>query len=88
VDQDHDGDLDAALSRQDAPGFWWYERRGDSVCVQYVINDSPKGFQGLGATALDVDGAGDVDIVSKIWNKDGPTYHADYWRNDTPWHAK
>ena len=31
----------------------------------------------------DVDGDGDIDIVSKIWNKDGPTYHADYWRNDS-----
>jgi hypothetical protein len=31
----------------------------------------------------DVDGDGDIDMVSKIWNKDGPTYHADYWRNDT-----
>lgn len=33
--------------------------------------------------AGDLDGDGDIDIVSKIWNKDGPTYHADYWRNDT-----
>jgi hypothetical protein len=31
----------------------------------------------------DVDGDGDDDLVSKIWNADGPTYHADYWRNDT-----
>jgi len=31
----------------------------------------------------DVDGDGDIDIVSKVWNKDGATYHADYWRNDT-----
>jgi FG-GAP-like repeat len=31
----------------------------------------------------DVDGDGDMDIVSKIWNKDGSYYHADYWRNDT-----
>jgi hypothetical protein len=31
----------------------------------------------------DVDGDGDVDMVSKVWNKDGPTYHADYWRNDS-----
>ncbi|MBP8260624.1 MAG: DUF1080 domain-containing protein, partial [Verrucomicrobia bacterium] len=30
----------------------------------------------------DVDGDGDIDIVTKIWNKDGATYHADYWRND------
>jgi hypothetical protein len=28
-------------------------------------------------------GDGDPDIVSKIWNKDGPTYHVVYWRNDT-----
>ncbi len=30
----------------------------------------------------DVDGDGDIDIVNKIWNKDGAAYHADYWRND------
>jgi hypothetical protein len=34
-------------------------------------------------TLGDVDGDGDIDLVSKVWNKDGPTYHADYWRNDT-----
>jgi hypothetical protein len=32
----------------------------------------------------DVDGDGDVDIVTKIWNKDGHAYHIDLWRNDTP----
>lgn len=30
----------------------------------------------------DVDGDGAPDLVSKIWNKDGPTYHADFWHND------
>ena len=30
----------------------------------------------------DVDGDGDVDIVSKVWSTDG-TYHVDFWRNDT-----
>ena len=30
----------------------------------------------------DVDGDGDIDIVSKIWNADSEIYHADYWRND------
>ena len=36
------------------------------------------------ATLGDVDGDGDIDIVTKIWNKDGVAYHADFWRNDTP----
>ncbi len=31
----------------------------------------------------DVDGDGDMDIVTKIWNRDGLTYHADFWRNDS-----
>ena len=30
----------------------------------------------------DMDGDGDLDIVNKIWNADGPAYHLDYWRND------
>ena len=30
----------------------------------------------------DVDGDGDIDIVSKVWHADTPFYHADYWRND------
>lgn len=30
----------------------------------------------------DVDGDGDIDLVTKIWNKDGSHYHADFWRND------
>ena len=31
----------------------------------------------------DVDADGDIDIVSKVWNKDGEYYHADYWRNNS-----
>jgi len=34
------------------------------------------------ASLGDVDGDGDIDIVTKVWNADGPTYHADFWRND------
>lgn len=30
----------------------------------------------------DIDGDGDIDMVSKIWNADGPNYHLDFWRND------
>ena len=49
--------------------------------VPHVIHEGNPGWHD--ASIGDVDGDGDVDIVSKIWNKDGPTYHADYWRNDT-----
>ena len=37
-----------------------------------------------GIPLADFEGDGDLDIISKIWNKDGATYHADFWRNDTP----
>lgn len=30
----------------------------------------------------DVDGDGDMDMVSKVWNADGPSYHLDFWRNE------
>jgi hypothetical protein len=30
----------------------------------------------------DIDGDGDIDLVSKVWNADGPNYHLDFWRND------
>jgi hypothetical protein len=48
--------------------------------VQVIQQDNPGWHD---ACVGDVDGDGDPDLVSKIWNKDGATYHADYWRNDT-----
>lgn len=32
----------------------------------------------------DIDGDGDLDIITKVWNADGPNYHLDFWRNDIP----
>jgi hypothetical protein len=45
----------------------------------YVIQLDNPGWHD--AQLGDVDGDGDIDIVSKIWNADGPAYHMDYWRN-------
>ena len=43
----------------------------------------PGSSWGTGGPALaDYDRDGDVDIVSKIWNADGPSYHLDFWRNE------
>jgi hypothetical protein len=34
------------------------------------------------AVVGNVTGSGRMDIVSKVWNADGPNYHVDLWRND------
>lgn len=68
VDLDGDGDLDTALSRRDAHGFWWYERKTDATWVQHLITDSKSFPQSLGATALDVNNDGWTDLVfSHVW---------------------
>jgi hypothetical protein len=51
-----------------------------------VIQEDNPGWHD--ASLGDVDGDGDIDIVSKVWNKDGATYHADDWRNDATSPAK
>jgi len=68
ADLDRDGDLDVALSRREAQGFYWYERRSDSTWIQHTVCDDPDVKQGLGAAALDVDQDGWIDLVfSGVW---------------------
>jgi len=45
-----------------------------------VIHEGRPGWHD--AMLADIDGDVDIDIVSKVWNADGPNYHVDYWRND------
>jgi hypothetical protein len=63
-------------------GVVWTSSQGSHPTFTPIVihTDNPGWHDG---TLGDVDGDGDIDIVTKIWNKDGPTYHADYRRNDT-----
>ncbi len=62
-------------------GIIWYNQGGkDPVFEIFVIHEGNPGWHD--ARVGDVDQDGDPDIVSKIWNADGPVYHLDYWRNE------
>ncbi|MEW6238187.1 MAG: FG-GAP-like repeat-containing protein [Candidatus Omnitrophota bacterium] len=63
-------------------GVIW-ENRGSvaqPAFVPVVIHVDNPGWHD--AQLGDVDGDGDIDIVTKIWHSDGGPYHADFWRND------
>ena len=70
---------------EDDPPLRFYGPRFDTDNTDLGVslaNFTGPGFFGKTAADGDTNGDGDVDIVSKVWNADGPTYHLDLWRNE------
>ena len=74
-------------------GVIWYNENGEITALKpglkpvlkpvfkpYIIHIDNPGWHD--AVPGDIDNDGDTDIISKIWNADGPVYHLDYWRNE------
>ena len=102
ADLDGDGDLDIFSGEQEDPdkmmkpaglaerGILWVNKGTPQKPVfEYkIINRDNPGWHDT--ILRDMDGDGDIDLVSKVWNADEGTdgnpdrkWHLDYWRNET-----
>jgi hypothetical protein len=101
ADIDNDGDMDIFSGEQEDPdnmmkpkglaerGFLWINtgtKKKPDFIYQIINTDNP----GWHDTVLsDVDGDGDIDLMTKVWNADEGTdgnpdrkWHISYWRNE------
>ncbi len=93
ADFDNDGDIDIFAGEQEDPDKLMkpkgLKERGIILqnigspflprFVPIIIQVDNPGWHD--ALIGDVDGDGDTDIVSKVWNADSVNYHLDYWEN-------
>jgi len=83
ADFDHDGDLDAIVSRRITGEACWYERKNDSIWIPHIVGQLGIPAEGLGCTGIDMDGDGWIDAVfEEVWFKN-PGILDKY--PDTPW---
>ncbi|KAH8068579.1 6-phosphogluconolactonase [Aureococcus anophagefferens] len=97
ADLDGDGDVDVASASQDDDTVAWYENDGAQSFTRHVLTTladyaggSARGAGGLGGAtrapqvfAIDVDGDGDVDVLSASYNDDTVAWY----ENDCATHA-
>jgi hypothetical protein len=83
ADFDHDGDLDAIISRRLPGEAYLYERKNDTLWIPHLVGQLGNAAEGLGCTAIDMDNDGWIDAVFEmVWFKNPGNLNQN---PDAPW---